>query len=367
MVFIGVTGSCGKTTAKDLLYAVLTTQFPGRKSSGNRNHPSNLATTILRVRPWHKFCVLEIAITTRGGRIPLEVPIGLTRPQIGIVTTVGREHLGTIEAVAAEKAKLVAALPPNGTAVLNADDPTVSAMGTLHAGPTITYGINPDAMVRAGNIRASWPQRLTFTVHYQGQSHEVCTQLFGAHLVPSVLAALAGGIAMGVPLAAAVQAIGQVRPSRSRMSPITRPDGVTFIADTWKASLWSIPAALQFIQQAQAPRKTVVIGTISDYSCEHERAYILIAREALEVADHVVFVGPRASKCLKAKRHPDDRALQAFYSKHAACDYLREWLRPGDLVLIKASASDQLRTIVEEIVAAFNSDHPKRGSYSTIG
>ncbi len=153
---------------------------------------------------------------------------------------------------------------------------------------------------------------------------------------------------MGVPLAAAVQAIGQVRPSRSRMSPITRPDGVTFIADTWKASLWSIPAALQFVQQAQAPRKTVVIGTISDYSCEHERAYISIAREALEVADHVVFVGPRASKCLKAKRHPDDRALQAFYSKHAACDYLREWLRPGDLVLIKASASDQLRTIVEE-------------------
>ncbi len=134
VVFIGVTGSCGKTTAKDLLYAVLTTQFPGRKSSGNRNHPSNLATTILRVRPWHKFCVLEIAITTRGGRIPLEVPIGLARPQIGIVTTVGREHLGTIEAVAAEKAKLVAALPPNGTAVLNADDPNCERDGNAACG-----------------------------------------------------------------------------------------------------------------------------------------------------------------------------------------------------------------------------------------
>jgi aminoacyl-tRNA hydrolase len=350
VVFIGVTGSCGKTTAKDLLYAVLTTQFQGRKSTGNQNHLSSVARTILRVRPWHKFCLLEIAITNHE-RIPLEVPIGLARPQIGIVTTVGKDHLSTyrtIEAIAAEKAKLVAALPPNGIAVLNADDPHVIAMRTRHAGPTITYGVSSDAMVRAENIRASWPQRLTFTVHYQGQSHEVCTQLCGAHWVPSVLAALAGGIAMGVPLAAAVQAIGQVRPSRSRMSPITRPDGVTFIADTAKASLWSIPAALQFIQQAQASRKTVVIGTISDYSCKPERAYVSIARQALEVADHVVFVGPRASKCLKAKRHQDDRALQAFYSKDAACDYLREWLRPGDLVLIKASASDQLRTIVEE-------------------
>ena len=351
VIFIGVTGSCGKTTTKELLYAVLTTQFHGRKSTANLNELFSLAKTILRVRPWHKFCLLEIGLSNPENWFPLEVPIGLARPRIGIVTAVGKEHLSTyktIEAIAAEKAKLVAALPPNGTAVLNADDPNVSAMRRLHAGPIITYGVNLHAMVRAENIRASWPQRLTFTVHYEGQSHEVCTQLCGAHWVPSVLAALAGGIAMGVPLAAAVQAITQVPPFKSRMSPITRPDGVTFIDDTVKASLWSIPAALQFIKQAQAPRKTVVIGTISDYSCKSERAYVSIARQALEVADHVVFVGPRASKCLKAKRHQDDQALQAFYSKDAACDYLREWLRPGDLVLIKCSESDHLRRIVKK-------------------
>lgn len=151
---------------------------------------------------------------------------------------------------------------------------------------------------------------------------------------------------MGVPLATAVRAVGRVPPFESRMSPVTRSDGVTFILDDAKAPLWSIPIALQFMQQAQAARKTVVIGTISDYACKSERAYVATARQALEVADHVVFVGRRASKCLKAMRHQDDHALQAFYSRDAACDYLREWWQPGDLVLVKASES--LGMIVEE-------------------
>jgi UDP-N-acetylmuramoyl-tripeptide--D-alanyl-D-alanine ligase len=351
VIFIGVTGSCGKTTAKELLHAVLATQYQGRKSVGNYNRPPSLARTILRVRPWHKFCVLEIAICTREGLIPLEVPVRLARPKIGIVTAVGKEHLSafkTIEAIAAEKAKLVAALPPNGTAVLNVDDPHVRAMRTLHDGPVITYGMASDAMVRAENIRADWPQRLSFTVHYQRESHEVGTQLCGEHLLPSVLAALAGAIAMGVPLATAVRAVGQVPPFEGRMSPVTRPDGVTFIVDDAKAPLWSIPATLQFMRRAQASRKIVVIGTISDYGSSPDRTYISTAREALEVADEVVFVGNRSSKCLKAKRHKNDHALQAFYSKDAACDYLHNRLRPGDLVLIKASESDLLRTIVEE-------------------
>lgn len=351
VIFIGVTGSSGKTTAKELLHAVLATQYQGQKSVGNYNRPPSLARTILRVRPWHKFCVLEIAICTREGLIPLEVPVGLARPKIGIVTAVGKEHLSafkTIEAIAAEKAKLVAALPPNGTAVLNVDDPHVRAMRTLHDGPVITYGMASDAMVRAENIRADWPQRLSFTVHYQGESHEVCTQLCGEHLLPSVLAALAGAIAMGVPLATAVRAVGQVPPFEGRMSPVIRPDGVTFIVDDAKAPLWSIPAALQFMRRAQASRKIVVIGTISDYGSSPDRTYTSTAREALEVADEVVFVGNRSSKCLKAKRHKNDHALQAFYSKDAACDYLHDRLRPGDLVLIKASESDLLRTIVEE-------------------
>jgi UDP-N-acetylmuramoyl-tripeptide--D-alanyl-D-alanine ligase len=349
VTFIGVTGSCGKTTTKELLGAILATQYQGQKSSGNLNRPPSLAKTILRVKPWHKFCVLEIAVCTREGRIPLEVSISLARPEIGVVTNIGKEHLsafGSIEAIAAEKGKLVEALPRHGTAILNVDDPHVSAMQKRCAGRIITYGLSSEAMVRAENIRANWPQRLSFIVHYKGQFHEVSTQLCGAHWVPSVLAALAAGIAMDVPLAKAVQAVSTVPPFEGRMSTTARSDGVTFIVDDAKAPLWSIPTVLQFMKQAEAVRKTIVFGTISDYACKPERAYVSVARQALEVADHVVFVGQRASKCLKAKRGPEDEALQAFYSKEAACDYLREWWRPGDLVLIKGSKNEG--TIVED-------------------
>ncbi len=346
VIIIGVTGSCGKTTTKELIAAVLATQFPGRKTLGNQNTPPFLARTILRVKPWDKFCVLEIS-ASQG--FALEIPLRFVRPQIGVVTNIGTDHLSafrTVEAIAREKGKLISALPPYGMAVLNLDDPNVSAMQARCAAPVMTYGLTSDAMVRAENIDACWPQRLTFTVVYAGQSHAVHTQLCGSYWVPSVLAALAVGLAVGVPLAKAVQAVGTVPPLPRRMNPVVRQDGVTVISDDIKTPVGSIAPTLQFMREAQVKRKIVVIGSLSDYRGNSDRTYVGVARQALEVADRVVFVGQRASKCLKAKRHPRDDALQAFHSVHVARDHLRDWWQPGDLVLLKGSARDHLGAVV---------------------
>ena len=193
---------------------------------------------------------------------------------------------------------------------------------------------------------SSWPERLSFTVRYAGQAHEVHTQLCGAHWVPCVLAALAVGIALGVPLATAVQAVHTVHAVPRRMTRV-QPDEVTFIRDDSKAPLWSIPAALQFMREAQAQHKVVVIGTISDFPGVLDHVYAAVARQALEVADHVVFVGPHARRVLRARRQPEDTALQAFYAVEAACDYLCELLQPGDLVLLKDSNCERLGKIIE--------------------
>jgi aminoacyl-tRNA hydrolase len=348
VIVIGVTGSCGKTTTKELIAAVLTTQFPGRKTLGNQNTPPRLARAILRVKPWDRFCVLEIAA---GHSFALEIPLRFVRPQIGVVTTIGTDHLSafhTVEAIAREKGKLISALPPHGTAVLNLDDPNVRAMQARCAARVMTYGLTSDAMVRAENIDACWPQRLTFTVVYAGQSHAVHTQLCGSYWVPCVLAALAVGLAVGVPLAKAVQAVGTVRPLRRRMNPVVRQDGVTVISDDMKTPVGSIAPALQFMREARVKRKIIVIGSLSDYSGNSDRTYVGVARQALEVADRVVFVGQRASKCLKAKRHPHGDALQAFHSVHVASDHLRDWWQPGDLVLLKGSARDHLGAVVRD-------------------
>ncbi|MGE0118000.1 MAG: aminoacyl-tRNA hydrolase [Dongiaceae bacterium] len=348
VTFIGITGSCGKTTAKELAAAVLATRFKGRANPASYNAPPHLDRTILRVRPWDAFCLLELS-PTKMGKLVFDHVLRMVRPQIGVMTVIGTDHIRTyrsIEAIAAEKSKLIAALPVHGTAILNFDDPHVRSMRSLCAGRVISYGQTPEAMLRAEDIRASWPDGLSFTIRYEEQSHLVRTQLYGSHLVPCVLAALAVGVAMGVPLHAAVDAVGTVPPFGRRMRPVDHPDGFTVIRDDYKAPLWSIPAALQFVKEARAQRKVVVIGTISDTTGTSEAAYVSTARQALQIADCVLFVGRNSSKCLKAKRNPRDEAVQAFYSVEAAARHLRGWLRRGDLVLLKGSEVDNLDAIV---------------------
>lgn len=347
--FIGVTGSCGKTTTRDLIAGVLSPHFRVRQNRYNLNLPRHIATTILRTRPWDDVCVLEIAAAANGVRLPLEQPLRMMRPQMGVVTNIGTDHISafhTMEAIAAEKGKLIAALPQHGTAVLNADDVHVLAMRTRCAGRVLTYGLAPDAMVRAVDVCCRWPERLSFTVCYEGQSYAVHTQLCGTHWVSCVLAALAVGLAMGVPLATAVQAVQTVPPTWRRMSVVSHPDGITFIQDDAKAPLWSISPALTFMADAQAKRKIIVIGTISDYQGDPDRIYATVARQALDVADHVVFIGSHASKCRGARRHPHGQALRAFYCVEAAWDYLRDLWQPGDLVLIKDSDKERLGTLI---------------------
>ena len=352
VMFIGITGSTGKTNTKELIAAVLSSRLQGRQNLGlsynSGNLPYGVANTILRVRPWDNFFVQEVAAGKQGNEIGLDRSARLLKPQMGVVTNIGSDHLSefrTLEATAEVKGRLIAALPQHGTAVLNADDPYVMAMTKRNTCKVVTYGLGSDAMLRAIHIQCTWPERLSFTVVYNGETYPVHTQLVGTHWAPCVLAAFAVGVTMGVPLATAVEAVQSVEPVNGRLCPEFYPNEITFIRDDVKAPLWSIPPALKIMKDAKAKRKIVVIGTISDYAGNSDRKYQSVARQALDVADHVVFVGPRASKCLKARKSPQDETLQAFYSVEAAREYLNTLLQPGDVVLLKASDADGFRKI----------------------
>jgi UDP-N-acetylmuramyl pentapeptide synthase len=311
VTFVGVTGSTGKTTTKDLIHAILSSRLPGWKSEGNDNIV--VYRTIFGTSPWHAYCVQEIAAAIGGKRIALERPLSLVRPRIGVVTNIGTDHLsafGSVEEIAAEKGKLVAALPEAGTAILNADDPNVLAMGSRCRGRIVTYGLALGATIRAENVSCHWPDRLSFDVLYDGQREIVRTQLCGTHWVHCVLAAIGVALEMGIPLAAAARSVETVEPSERRMEPVTRPDGVTFIRDDVKAPLWSLRPAFEFMGSASASRKIIVLGTISDYARGSYQAYRDVAKQALEVADLVLFVGPKASKSQRAKTHPKGDALR---------------------------------------------------------
>jgi UDP-N-acetylmuramoyl-tripeptide--D-alanyl-D-alanine ligase len=348
IAFIGVTGSCGKTTTVRLVAKVLGTRHTGQATPVDYKSSPFLERTVVATRRRDGFCIIEMTIKC-GGRLVFDETLALIRPSIGIVTVIGSDHLSIFrspEATAEQKGRLVECLPHDGTAVLNADNPLVRKMARRTRARVFTYGLAEDAMLRATNVRARWPERLSFSVHYEGRTAEVRTQLCGAHVVSNVLAALATGVAIGIPLEEAAGAVASMPPIEPRLYPVDHPDGFTIVRDDYKAPLWSIPAALDFVREATASRKVIVFGTISDYAGPSDRTYHAVARQALEVADRVVFVGSHSVKALKAAPPDRSEALQAFYSADAAAEHLHTWLAPGDLVLLKGSTSDELERIV---------------------
>jgi aminoacyl-tRNA hydrolase len=347
-IFVGVTGSAGKTTTKFMIGAVLSATRQGRYTKGTRNNTRSAARSLLKhARRGDGFHVVELSAGKPGA---LDHQLQLVKPLVGVVTNIGSDHYqayGSVDGIAKEKGKLPRSLPPDGVAILNADDARVLAMHEGLRCRVITFGTSDKAMVRGRNISAVWPEPLTFDVVHDMETVQVRTQLHGTLWVHAALAAISTGIALGVPLEQAARAIGDVAPNPGRMSPVTLPDGVSFIRDDWKASVHTIPQALEFLGHARAPRKVAVIGTISDTMGTPGTTYVNTARHALDVADVVCFVGPRAFAAMRAKPADQPDRLRAFGGAGAANQFLKEFLRPDDLVLLKGSnPSDHLYRLI---------------------
>jgi UDP-N-acetylmuramyl pentapeptide synthase len=342
VTFIGVTGSCGKTTTVSLIHGVLGGQLRGRKSAGS-NGLKVIAGAVLRTTKADAFSVIEVAAWEPGS---VARAARVVQPDVAVVTNIGSDHRGTfrtLEATAAEKSDLAAHLRRDGTLVLNADDPRVMAMAPKFSGTTVTFGLAPEAMLRAQDVRSEWPQRMSFTLCYGGSSLPVVTKLCGRHWVSSALATLAVAVALELSLEEAVSSLAQVDPYPGRMSPVER-DGAVFIRDDHKAPLWTVDAVLDFLSEAHACRKIAVFGTLSDYSGSSSGKYRAVARRALAVCDEVLFVGANAVRVKKLSAAATGR-LHAFPSVDDAARHVRSDLRPGDLVLLKGSSVDRLDRI----------------------
>ncbi len=198
VTFIGITGSAGKTTTKDLCAAILSTVGPCNKNIESGNDHELVDETVQATTRKHRFCVVEASATTPGY---LDRSIRAIRPRIAVLTLIGRDHYSafvTQEAIAREKGKLIAALPADGTAVLNIDDPHIRAIGERHLGRIIWVGSAEKATIRLLEANSRWPEPLVLRVEHRGCISEVRTRLHGTHLSLPVLCALGVALASGL-------------------------------------------------------------------------------------------------------------------------------------------------------------------------
>jgi UDP-N-acetylmuramoyl-tripeptide--D-alanyl-D-alanine ligase len=342
--FIAITGSVGKTTAKECLAAALASRFPTAKSLANQNDYSGVPRSVLRVRPWHRFAVLEVAANGLG---LMRRSARLVRPDVAIVLTIARTHVKnfrTLENAAAEKAELLAKLRPNGLAVLNGDDPLVAAMAAPLTQRVVWFGSSPEFDYWAGSVSSRWPERLSFQIHAAAGSEQVQTQLVGTHWKNSVLAAIAAANVCGVALPEAIAAIGSVQPALARMQPAALPSGATILRDEQNGSVDTLQVAFQALAEATAARKILVISDVTDTSRSHRDRFHRIGKQAAGIFQSAVFIGDSAHHGVREVIAAGMSAehAHAFASLEQAEEFLRQELRPDDLVLLRGRCTDHL-------------------------
>ncbi len=350
LTIAGITGSVGKTTTKDLAAQLIERLGPTVAPYGSFNNEIGHPLTVLRVTAETRYLVLELSARGAGHIAEL---CEIAPPRLGAVLCVGHAHTGEfggLAAVAQAKGELPAALPPDGVALLNADDPLVLAMAERTAARVVTFGQDPGATVRAAGVTLDGRGRAGFTLVTPQGSAPVRLRLLGAHNVVNALAAaaLAGELGLGVAEAADGLSAATAR-SKWRMEVTERPDGVTVINDAYNASPEAVAAALETLAAvARGRRAFAVLGSMNELGGEsrqwHEQAGGLAARSGLA---GLIVVGEDAAPMLsgaKAERswHGELIGVPDAGSAVAALGNL---LAPGDVVLVKASRAAGLERV----------------------
>ena len=345
VTYIGVTGSCGKTTTAKLIGTVLA-RAGECQSNIDQNGVLSVARGVLAIRRSTKYSVHEIC-GARPGKIRTQTRV--LRPQIGVITTVGSDHYRkyrSLEATAKEKGILAEVVPSDGTVILNADDPRVRAMAARCRGRVVTYGLSPDADIRGTQVSSAWPDRLALTVVHGDQSVRVTSKLVGAHWTTSILAAVACGVVCGLDLKACADAIADCEPFFSRYSVHQIAGGPVYVAD-YKAVDWTIASALAFIGAGPCGPQDDRLGHHLGLSRLRRQAIPACGTRGLAVADRVVFVGPQSAHVGKLREGEVRERLLAFQTTYEAAEFMGRQSLPGELILLKGSPfTDHLERII---------------------
>ena len=356
---IGITGSSGKTSTKDLLGSVLAADGETIAPQGSYNSEVGVPLTVCRVTESTRHLVVEMG--ARGGG-HVEYLTRIAPPQVGIVLNVGHAHVGefgSLDAVATAKSELVRALPPDGLAVLNADDPRVRAMAQVAPCPVLLVGESAEADVRASAVTLDEGGRPTFAVHAPFGTAQVTLPLVGRHHVGNALAALAAAHAAGMSLENIARAMATAHPtSRWRMEVTERRDGVRVVNDAYNANPDSMAAALRAMvtmnprrgADDRPGRRVAVLGTMLELGPDSPTLHREVGELAGELGiDIVLSVGDEARSIAEGARSAGVAQVDEVGDVDAAHRALSGLLRSGDVVLLKSSRDAGLRFLGDRL------------------
>jgi UDP-N-acetylmuramoyl-tripeptide--D-alanyl-D-alanine ligase len=346
---VGVTGSVGKSSTKELAASVASQRFGTLKSEGNYNNEIGLPLTLLRLQPEHEVAVLEMGMYAIG---EIKRLAEIARPTIGVVTNVGPVHLErlkTIERIAQAKSELVEALPEDGVAILNADDPLTREMAQKTKARVFFYGLTPSSDLWADGIESLGIEGTRFWLHYGDEKLHVHIPLLGRHSVHTALRAASVGLALGLDWEEIIRGLQDQR-ARLRLLAVPGINGSTILDDTYNSSPDSALAALNLLAELDG-RKIAVLGDMLELGSYEETGHRLVGRRAAEVTDHLITVGPRASMIGEEARSQGMPAenIHIVSTNREAVDILKEILTEGDNVLVKGSRGMRMEEIVSQI------------------
>lgn len=348
-VVIAITGSQGKTGVKDLVTSILQPSGPTVAAVGSFNNELGVPLTVLRADESTRYLVLEMGARGVGHIADL---CAIAQPDVGVVLNVGSAHVGefgSIDATAQAKGEMVEALAPDGVAVLNADDPLVTAMATRTAARVLTFG--DGGTLALSDVHLDDAGEPTFTLSHGDESVTAHVPQLGAHHAVNAAAAAAVGQAVGIDLAViAARLGGAVAQSPMRMARIVRPDGVVIVDDSYNANPQSMAAALRAVSHLRRPERRIiaVLGEMLELGAASGDSHRQVGQLARELGfDLVVAVGESARSIATGAA---DRGAEAA-DVDEAVRLVSAWLTPGDVVLVKASRGARLERVTAALGA----------------
>lgn len=344
---VGVTGSVGKTSTKELIWAVLKQRYRTLKSQGNLNSETGLPLTIFELNETHERAVLEMGMYAAGEITTL---CQIAEPLLGVVTLVAPIHLerlGTIEQIAAAKAELVQALSARGWAILNGDDARVRAMRDKTVAQVMTFGLDRTNDVWADEISSQGLEGIEFMLHHRDTHLHVRVPLLGQHSVHTALAAAAVGLAQNLSWEEILNGLSDVS-AQLRLIAVPGENGITILDDTYNASPPSTLSALNLLAELNG-RKIAVLGDMRELGEFENEGHALVGIRAAEVADILIAVGVLGKLIGDAAREQGHAKVIYAQNNAQAIEQIRRAAQAGDMVLIKGSRGAQMEEIVQAL------------------